>query len=180
MTKNLPSLIRRCWPGLVSLGESLLRDFTQRTTTPKSEVLLSQRISSNSVLIFSFVLTAIPFAFSPEDAIIHLGVAASIAGYVGRSRKGQPNVPFTTFFASILAKYFPTSGFKPLRPTRIQPLYFPTWFVRAELDATVWISSDSDAEVSQVRYRHCFLLVLCLCLDRTKLPQCNLKTCMCF
>lgn len=101
-------------------------------------------------MALTFVFSAIPFAFSPEDAISHAGVAASVAGYVGRSRKGQPNVPFTTLIASILAKYFPMSGFQPLRPTRIQPLYFPTWFVRAELEATAWLSSESDAEESQV------------------------------
>ena len=98
----------------------------------------------------TLVFSAIPFAFSAEDAISHIGVAASVAGYVGRSNKGQPNVPFTSLVASILAKYFPMSGFKPLQPTRIQPLYFPTWFVRAELEATAWLSPDSDTEGSQV------------------------------
>lgn len=101
-------------------------------------------------MTLTFVFSAIPFAFSPEDAISHIGVAASVAGYVGRSRKGQPNVSFTTLIASILAKYFPMSGFRPLQPTRIQPLYFPTWFVRAELEATAWLSSESDTEGSQV------------------------------
>ncbi|KAH0833300.1 hypothetical protein J3R83DRAFT_12365 [Lanmaoa asiatica] len=97
---------------------------------------------------------AIPFAFSPEDAISHIGVAASVAGYVGKSSKGQPNVSFTTLIASIFAKYFPMSGFEPLRPTRIQPLYFPTWFVRAELEAAAWLSSESDTEGSQVPTRY--------------------------
>ncbi|KAF8553936.1 hypothetical protein OG21DRAFT_1522763 [Imleria badia] len=97
----------------------------------------------------TFVFSAIPFAFSPEDAITHIGVAASVAGYVGRSNKGQPNVPFTALIASILAKYFPMSGFQPLQPTRIQPVYLPTWFVRAELEAKAWLSSESDSEGSQ-------------------------------
>ncbi|KAG9315308.1 hypothetical protein JVU11DRAFT_4447 [Chiua virens] len=97
----------------------------------------------------TIVFLAIPFAFSPEDAISHIGVAASIAGYVGNSSRGQPNVSFGTFIASILAKYLPMSGFKPLQPTRIQPLYFPTWFVRAELEATAWLSSESDTEKPQ-------------------------------
>ncbi|KAG8213022.1 hypothetical protein J3R82DRAFT_11414 [Butyriboletus roseoflavus] len=107
-------------------------------------------------MALTVVFAAIPFAFSPEDAISHIGVAASVAGYVGRSRKGQPNVPFTTLIASILAKYFPMNGFQPLQPTRIQPLYFPTWFVRAELDVMAWLSSESDTEGSQVptRYAH--------------------------
>jgi hypothetical protein len=101
-------------------------------------------------IALTIVFSAIPFAFSSEEAISHIGVAASVAGYVGRSNKEQPNVPPTTVIASILAKYLPISGFKPLQPTRIQPLYFPTWFVRAELEATAWLSSDSDTEGSQV------------------------------
>lgn len=107
-------------------------------------------------MALTFVCSAIPFAFSAEEAISHIGVAASVAGYVGRSNRGQPNVPFTTLIASILAKYFPMSGFRPLQPTRIQPLYFPTWFVRAELEAKAWISSESDAEGSQV----CLIILL--------------------
>ncbi|KAF8442360.1 hypothetical protein L210DRAFT_3536418 [Boletus edulis BED1] len=74
-----------------------------------------------------------------------------MAGYVGRSTMGPPNVPFTSAIASILAKYFPMSGFKPLQPTRLQPLYFPTWFVHAELKATGWLSSEAGAEEPQSR-----------------------------
>lgn len=106
----------------------------------------------SGVMVLTHLFSAIPFAFSPEDAILHIGIAASVASYVGKSNKGQPNVPFTTLIASILSKYFPMSGFKPLQPTRIQPLYLPTWFVRAELEATAWLSSQSDTEESQVRH----------------------------
>ncbi|KIJ14314.1 hypothetical protein PAXINDRAFT_181099 [Paxillus involutus ATCC 200175] len=91
---------------------------------------------------------AIPFAFSEEDAIAHVGVTASLALH-GRSHKGEVNIPVGSLLTSVLAKYLPMSGFKALRPARIQALYYPTWFVDAELQAKAWFSSSSDSEDSQ-------------------------------
>ncbi|KAF9223426.1 hypothetical protein BS17DRAFT_734225 [Gyrodon lividus] len=90
---------------------------------------------------------AIPFAFSKEVAITHIGVTASLALH-GRSYKGKINLPFDSLVTSALAKYLPISGFKALRPARIQALYYPTWFMDAELQAKTWFASSSDPEDS--------------------------------
>ena len=73
---------------------------------------------------------AIPFAFSKEAAIRHVGVAAS-AGCL-----------FRDFLGSLGAKYI-GGNFQPIQPIRIQPVYFPAWFLDAEVESYL---NDEDHE----------------------------------
>ncbi|KIJ62791.1 hypothetical protein HYDPIDRAFT_29942 [Hydnomerulius pinastri MD-312] len=59
-------------------------------------------------------------------------------------------MPWGATLRSALAKIFPNSGFKALRPARIEALYYPTWFAHSEIQAKTWFSSDSDSEDSQI------------------------------
>ncbi|KAG6873951.1 hypothetical protein C0995_008990 [Termitomyces sp. Mi166 len=42
---------------------------------------------------------------------------------------------FQNFLGSLGARFLPGFGFKPLRPVRITPVYFPGWFIDAEASA---------------------------------------------
>ena len=73
---------------------------------------------------------ALTFAFTAEDAIVRLSLTAS-ARNVGRNWLG-----------SLGASYFPSLGFDPVRPTRIQAVYVPGWIVDADVEAQVWRQTD--------------------------------------
>ena len=74
-------------------------------------------------------------------------------------------MPWGATLRSALAKIFPNSGFKALRPARIEALYYPTWFAHSEIQAKTWFSSDSDSEDSQARF--CYLLSSVKALGRS-------------
>ncbi|KAH9922277.1 hypothetical protein B0H21DRAFT_175553 [Amylocystis lapponica] len=78
------------------------------------------------------VARALPFAFSEEQAILRLSIAASFRSFGNGA------------FRSLCATYFPSLGFKPIRPVQIQALYLPAWIIDAEVQADGWLSGDTD------------------------------------
>ncbi|KAG5720236.1 hypothetical protein E4T56_gene3323 [Termitomyces sp. T112] len=80
--------------------------------------------SSHAQATYPFTkLRAYPFRISPEDAIVQI---APYASYV---------CMFQQFLGSLGARFLPGFGFEPLRPVRITPVYFPGWFIDAEVSA---------------------------------------------
>jgi hypothetical protein len=86
-----------------------------------------------------FMITAFPFAFSQNDAIIQLGPMASIACF------------FKSFLRSVGARVLGLD-FKPIQPDKIQAVYLPTWFIDAELEANAWVTPADGSEPALVRF----------------------------
>ncbi|KAG6908329.1 hypothetical protein DXG01_005240 [Tephrocybe rancida] len=70
-------------------------------------------------------LRAFPFEISPEDAITEMAPYASSICL------------FKELIGSLGARFIPGFGFKPLRPVRITPVYFPGWIIDAEVSVDV-------------------------------------------
>jgi hypothetical protein len=71
---------------------------------------------------------------SPQDAIIYAGPYASAA------------CMFKDIVGSLGARFLPGFGFNPIRPIRIEPVYFPAWIIDGEVEAMVSMSSDDETE----------------------------------
>jgi hypothetical protein len=84
-------------------------------------------------LILHCLRLAFPFVISQEDAIVQLGPYASRASVSGG------------LLGSLGARFLPGFGFKPLQPTRIQPVYLPAWFVDAEVEAKA-VTADNEGQ----------------------------------
>ncbi|KAG1717634.1 uncharacterized protein EDB91DRAFT_1259462 [Suillus paluster] len=87
---------------------------------------------------------AIPFAFSKEAAIRHVGLAASVGCL------------FRNFLGSLGAKYI-GGNFQPIQPIRIQPVYFPAWFLDSEVESYM---NDGDSERQRTvtaYFNNCYL-----------------------
>ncbi|KAG1750771.1 hypothetical protein EDB19DRAFT_1676880 [Suillus lakei] len=85
---------------------AVVRDLN-RTSSPRSY--------SQNVPQYHPKVRAIPFAFSKEAAIRHVAY-------------------FRDFIGSLGAKYI-GGNFQPIQPIRIQPVYFPAWFLDAEVES---------------------------------------------
>ena len=59
---------------------------------------------------------------------------------------------FQDLIGSLGARFFgPGVGFTPIQPKQIQAVYFPAWFVDAELAAGAWVSQGAeDGDSDQV------------------------------
>lgn len=90
---------------------------TRLDILPKSEVILFVISSIRRTDISRS--SAIPFALSEEEAIVHLGP------HVSMSTAGKGIV------GSLGAKFLPGFGFRPIQPTHIQAVYLPSWVVSA-------------------------------------------------
>ncbi|KAH7884712.1 hypothetical protein F5I97DRAFT_1929552 [Phlebopus sp. FC_14] len=99
---------------------------------------------------------AIPFAFSQDAAVTHVGVHVSSALLL--PSEDDAYSPAANFFSSFLAKHLPSTGFKTLQPDRIQAVYFPAWIVDAEVEAKACFDEDSeDFQNSLVFCRNSYL-----------------------
>ena len=57
---------------------------------------------------------------------------------------------FKDVLGSLGARFFgQDAGFTPIQPRRIQPIYFPAWFVDAELESSAWVSLDTEEGESE-------------------------------
>ncbi|KAI5990153.1 hypothetical protein EDD15DRAFT_2281325 [Pisolithus albus] len=97
---------------------------------------------------------AIPFAFSPEAAITHVGpVAAAVTRSYSPSSIREE---LGCLAASFIAKHLPAMGYKTIQPERTQALYYPSWCIDAEAEAKAWFSPNPDdpPEVVTVHFQH--------------------------
>ncbi|KAG2110867.1 uncharacterized protein F5147DRAFT_687596 [Suillus discolor] len=114
---------------------AIARDLT-RTSSPRS---YSQIIPQ-----YHPKVRAIPFAFSKEAAIRHVGVAASAGCF------------FRDFVGSLGAKYI-GGNFQPIQPIRIQPVYFPAWFLDAEVESYLTDEDDERQRIVTAYFNDCYL-----------------------
>lgn len=77
-------------------------------------------------LTCSHSVSAYPFNVSPEAA---QNLLSPFASTLLRKK----------LFQSILCWFFPDAGFEPIRPVRLQPVYFPGWILDVELQGQVTI-----------------------------------------
>ncbi|KAF9450360.1 hypothetical protein P691DRAFT_701491 [Macrolepiota fuliginosa MF-IS2] len=82
-------------------------------------------------------LRAFPFNLSPYDAQRYISPFASVIRHEG-------------MLASIGARIFPALGFEPLKPARFTPVYFPGWFLDAEVKGEVSIKGDDRQATAQI------------------------------
>jgi hypothetical protein len=61
---------------------------------------------------------------------------------------------FTPIINALGAKYFPKSGFTPLQPKQIRPVYLPAWFVDAEVNAKLVSSSNREDQQVTFSFQH--------------------------
>ncbi|KIM56916.1 hypothetical protein SCLCIDRAFT_1219950 [Scleroderma citrinum Foug A] len=111
---------------------------------------------------------AIPFAFSPDVAITHVGVTAALIAktYSSPAMKEE----WGRLIGSFFAKYFSWAGFKAIQPERMQALYYPSWCIDAEAEAKAWFSDTEDRPESvTVQFRHAELPGLGMELGRISL-----------
>ncbi|KAG0706822.1 hypothetical protein DFH29DRAFT_900197 [Suillus ampliporus] len=113
----------------------VVRDI-KRTSSPRS---YSQKVPQ-----YHPKVRAIPFAFSKETAIRHVGLAASVGCL------------FRDFLGSLGAKYL-GGNFQPIQPIRIQPVYFPAWFVDAEVESHMNARDDERQRIITSYYNNCYL-----------------------
>ncbi|KAG2128135.1 hypothetical protein BD769DRAFT_1667689 [Suillus cothurnatus] len=104
----------------------------------------SLRSYSQNVPQYHPKVRAIPFAFSKEAAIRHVGVVAS-AGCL-----------FRDFIGSFGAKYI-GGNFQPIQPIRIQPVYFPAWFLDAEVESYLTDEDDERQRIVTAYFNDCYL-----------------------
>ncbi|KAH7913223.1 hypothetical protein BJ138DRAFT_1146630 [Hygrophoropsis aurantiaca] len=87
----------------------------------------SRRNYAESSVQYHRKVRALPFAFSEDDAITHIGVTAALTS------AGEG------LLSALAAKYLPALGKMPVRPERIQAIYYPAWIVDAEFEAKAWL-----------------------------------------
>lgn len=77
------------------------------------------------MISYSYILSAIPFAISPEEAIYQSALKACF--HIDN---------YSALMQAILNRCFPRSYETP-RPLKIEPVYLPTWLVDAEVTAKI-------------------------------------------
>lgn len=89
------------------------------------------------------LLSAIPFAVSPEEAIQQSGlkVCFHIRNY-------------PAFIRTVFSK-FSSTLYEPPRPIRIEPVYFPTWLVDAEVTAKILEHTDDSTVQVNLQCHSC-------------------------
>ncbi|KAL0954959.1 hypothetical protein HGRIS_003890 [Hohenbuehelia grisea] len=96
--------------------------------TRKSMLLCARTCSSTSFAMsrsYSSKVRAIPFAISKTQAIKIMSPYSSLLTYTS---------PLRDMIGRILPGTYP-----PFQPSRIQPFYFPAWFLDVALEATLWL-----------------------------------------
>ncbi|KAF9004633.1 hypothetical protein BDQ17DRAFT_403280 [Cyathus striatus] len=96
-------------------------------------------------------LHAIPFSRSPEDIIIRLSV---IAHWITSNTTVVPIMRgfLSSFFSNLHKKWswFP----KPLRPERLEMVYFPAWIIEGELKANVICNGTNGKKIETEAIAH--------------------------
>ncbi|KAJ6531760.1 hypothetical protein B0H19DRAFT_1188431 [Mycena capillaripes] len=93
-------------------------------------LLHSRRVGSRRVFFcrgvtaYSPKVRAFPFKISPEQAIFQLSICAAAGG-------------------DVLTRVITRFGAPPIQPVKIVPVYFPAWFIDAEVEAKVTTSAGS-------------------------------------
>ncbi|RPD60091.1 hypothetical protein L226DRAFT_535029 [Lentinus tigrinus ALCF2SS1-7] len=95
---------------------------------------------------YSGKVRAFPFVVSKERAIQELSV----------------NTAVSTAYKTVgtyLRRYFPSMNIDALRPTRVEPVYLPTWLIDARVQATLWLKktpeqSEFNKDDVEVQFAH--------------------------
>ncbi|KAF7424623.1 hypothetical protein PC9H_009931 [Pleurotus ostreatus] len=84
-----------------------------------------KRFISGATKGYSSKVRALPFAVAKHQAIQQIAPYASL-------------FTFTAPLRDLFARLIP-GAIEPLQPIRIQPLYFPCWFIDAEIQGSTWL-----------------------------------------